>query len=253
MNYTEDFAVRFNDKLIKDIVASNFKTAAIFEKYGVDFCCKGNRLLQAACEEKGIDQNRLIEELTSVDLYQKTDNERYNDWELGYLAEYIINNHHRYLIRVIPEIAAHLEKIANVHGKKHLFLKGIEFHFHEISKELLQHMRKEETVLFPLIKIIDELSKKSGNVNTNVPNIKAPITVMEREHDSAGLTMEKIRELSGNFTLPDDACNTFTVTYKELMEFEQDLHKHIFLENGILFPKAIEFVEQLKKRDKLFE
>jgi regulator of cell morphogenesis and NO signaling len=247
MSYKEDFNNTYNDKLIKNIVASNFKTASIFEKYGIDFCCKGNRSLQSACAEKGINSDRLIEELSAVNSDHATDSNRYNDWELGYLTDFIINNHHSYVLKTIPEISTHIEKIASVHGKKHPYLKDIGYYFYNVSKELIGHMQKEENVLFPLIKILDELNKRQGNVNTNIPNIKQPVSVMEREHENAGEAMEKIREFSGNFTLPDDACNTFMVTYKELIEFEQDLHKHVFLENAILFPKAIALEDKLKQ------
>jgi regulator of cell morphogenesis and NO signaling len=167
---------------------------------------------------------------------------------LNFLTQYIVNNHHAYVKKAIPEITAHLEKVKNAHGKKHQFIGEVQNTFALIAEELTNHMIYEERILFPIIKYLTESQRfterpKTGGYGT----IKNPIRQMEAEHVSAGGAMEKIRALTNNYTLPSDACTTFQVTYKELDEFEKDLHKHVHLENNILFPRAIELEELLLK------
>lgn len=245
MSYKENISTEYKSSLIKDIVASNFKTAAIFERYGIDFCCKGNRTLETACTEKGVVLKDITEEIASVYSMIDESGNNYNEWELDYLIMYIVNTHHKYLVRAIPEMSRHVEKIASVHGNKHSYLKELETHFNTISRELLDHMQKEELVLFPLIKSMVEARRADNKVIKNPLSVKNPIRVMEKEHDGAGSILENMRTITNNYELPADACNTFMVTYKELEAFEKDLHKHVFLENSILFPKAIQLEERL--------
>ncbi|HZW38201.1 MAG TPA: iron-sulfur cluster repair di-iron protein [Ignavibacteriaceae bacterium] len=233
-----------SDALIKDIVAVNFRVASVFEKYGIDFCCKGNRPLGNACSEKGIDINALEGELSPLlDNNSVGYNENYDQWELDFLASYIVNTHHRYVANSIPEIYAHLNKLVNVHGGRHPELAQLRSLFGDIANELTSHMQKEEKILFPAIAKLVQMKKNNEKVNGF--SVSRPIEVMEYEHQGAGNILEQIRTISNNFTLPEDACGTYAVTYKELEAFELDLHKHIFLENGILFPKAIQLEKDL--------
>lgn len=236
----------YSEALIKDIVALNYKTASVFEKYGIDFCCKGNRQLKDACNDKAINLDYVLADLENLEGVSSADNNRYNLWELDYLIQYIVNNHHKYVLSSAPVIAAHTDKIASVHGKKHPYLEEVARLFNEVANELLSHMYKEEKMLFPLIVNILEIKRTGGSLKDMSLSVSMPISVMEREHSSAGEALERIREITNNFSLPEDACNTFAVTYKELDEFEKDLHRHVFLENSILFPKAIEMETSLK-------
>ncbi len=236
------------EKNIKDIVTENFHTAELFEKYGIDFCCNGNRPLREALEEKKISYDKFFEELHKVNISVVSDNQRYSEWDLNFLTEYIVNNHHTYVKSAIPEITAHLQKVLNAHGPKYSYLAEVQNTFALVANEMKSHMIKEEKILFPIVKylIVSQKFKekpKTGGYGT----IKNPIRQMEAEHVSAGGAMGKIRTLTNNYSLPEDACTTFQVTYKELNEFEKDLHKHVHLENNILFPRAIEFEEDLIK------
>ncbi len=245
MNSVKDFS-----KIkIKDVVTENFHAAELFEKLGIDFCCNGNRLLQEALEEKHILDVKFFEELNKVNMSISSDDQRYADWDLNFLAQYIVNNHHTYVKNAIPEITAHLQKVYNAHAKKYLYIAEVQNAFALVAEEMTSHMMKEERILFPLIKYLAETQKfnekpKTGGFGT----IKNPILQMEAEHVAAGGTMGTIRNLTNNYTLPEDACTTFKVVYKELDEFEKDLHKHVHLENNILFPRAIELEELLLKK-----
>lgn len=238
----------YSESLLKDIVALNYKAASVFEKYGIDFCCRGNRPLKEACEKKNVNLDYVLADLENMDqTVVNGDNNRYNLWELDYLIQYIVNNHHRYVLSQVPVVSAHLSKIASVHGNNHPYLAEVASLFTELSNELLSHMYKEEKMLFPMITKMVEIKNSNGSLNGTNVSVTMPIAVMESEHTSAGSILEKIREITDNLTLPADACNTFALTYTEIDEFEKDLHRHIFLENSILFPKAIEMEASLKK------
>lgn len=233
--------VEFSNIKVKDIVTQNFHASELFEKLGIDFCCNGNRPLKEALEEKQISNEKFIEELNKVNQSISSDNQRYNEWDLNFLAQYIVNNHHTYVKNAIPQITAHLDKVFNAHGEKYSYISEIQKEFRLVANEMISHMAKEEKILFPLIRYLVDSKNfgekpKSGGYGT----IQNPIRQMEAEHVSAGGAMEKIRDLTKNYSLPKDACTTFQITYKELDEFEKDLHKHIHLENNILFPRAIE-------------
>ncbi|MBA4406745.1 iron-sulfur cluster repair di-iron protein [bacterium] len=240
MNSIKDFS-----KIkVKDVVTENSHASELFEKYGIDFCCNGNRSLQDALAEKEISNSEFLEELNKVNQSISSENQRYAEWDLNFLTQYIVNHHHAYVKSAIPEITAHLQKVYNAHVEKHPYIAEVQNTFSLVAEEMINHMMKEERILFPLIKYLTDTQKfnekpKTGGFGT----IKNPIRQMEAEHVSAGGAMEKIRTLTNNYSLPEDACATFQVTYKELNEFEKDLHKHVHLENNILFPRAIRLEE----------
>jgi regulator of cell morphogenesis and NO signaling len=191
-----------------------------------------------------VDVNDIINSLAGLDSNKESENANY--WEPDFLVDHIINNHHQYVRRMIPVISLHADKVASGHGKNHPETIQIADLFLAIREELQNHMMKEERILFPYIKQLHYAKKNNGQI-TPPPfgTIKNPIRMMEAEHQSAGDAMHKIRELSNDFTFPPDACNTFKALYSELKEFEEDLHKHIHLENNILFPKSIKLEEEL--------
>lgn len=223
---------------IGEVVAVNFHTAKVFESYGLDFCCGGKRSIEEACFAKGVDTVKLLAELERTTENNVTST-RFDTWEADFLADYIINNHHAYVVNAVSTIDHHLQKVVNAHGEKHPEVCGIETIFNELKDELLNHMAKEEKMLFPYIKKMNIALKNT--LELPVPpfgTIDNPIKVMESEHENAGLLALKINELSSGYMPPKDACATFRVLYNELKEFEDDLHVHIHLENNILFPKA---------------
>ncbi|WP_347160025.1 iron-sulfur cluster repair di-iron protein [Pontibacter chitinilyticus] len=231
---------------VGELVAKDFRKAQVFKKYGIDFCCGGKKSVKQVCEEKGLDATKVEQELQALPDASTTNETDYASWEPAFLADYIVNVHHKYVREAIPVLYEYTSKIARVHGKRHPELLEIAKHFVNVANELEAHMPKEERVLFPFIKQLAE-AQKSG-VKLDKPafgTIQNPINMMEMEHEVAGNDMEAIRELSGNYTLPEDACATYTVAYKKLQEFEEDLHRHIHLENNILFPKTLEMEKEV--------
>ncbi len=239
----------FESMIVKDIVLQNFKAAGVMEKYGIDFCCKGKRPLNEALSEKKINHDQFMNELQQTLKISTIDEERFEHWDLHFLSQYIVNNHHSYVRQSIPVIHEHLAKINNVHGYKYAYLQKILQEFYDIAGELIGHMQKEEKVLFPLIKYIEDSKRFNEKPKTEgYGTVKNPIKKMEAEHAGAGRGLENIRALTNNYYLPADACTTFKVTFSELDHFEKDLHKHVHLENNILFPKAIALEEELLKK-----
>ncbi len=232
--------IDFTNMTLKQIVTNNFRTAAIFEKYGLDFCCRGNKLINEACKEKCVNPELLTEELGKLNEH-KVEANLFNDWSLDYLIDYIIQHHHNYVKAIIPILLTHTQKVSSVHGVNHPEVIEIAEKFEVVATELNRHLMKEEKILFPYIKLLVQANRK--NTKADPPffgTVKNPINSMIEEHEIAGDTLYSIRELSNQYIPPADTCNTFKVAYQELKEFEEDLHKHVHLENNILFPKAIE-------------
>ncbi|MWB93025.1 iron-sulfur cluster repair di-iron protein [Flavobacterium sp. GA093] len=224
---------------IGEYVAKDFRTAALFSKYGIDFCCNGNRSIEEACQKKAVTADVLLQEIETV-LSSKSDSGiDYNAWPIDLLADYIEKKHHRYVSEKTPILLQFLDKLSRVHGAKHPELLLINELFKGCAGELAQHMKKEELILFPFIKKMVHATLSDELIELpHFETIQNPIAMMMHEHDAEGVRFRKIAELTNNYTPPADGCNTYKVTFAMLEEFEQDLHKHIHLENNILFPKA---------------
>jgi len=228
------------EKTLAELVTDNIRSAIVFEEFGLDFCCRGNRSLSEACKEKNIEVEKIVTQLSNLS-EEVNGKVEANNWSLDFLVDYIINTHHQYVRKMIPIITLHADKVASVHGKNHPETIKIADLFLSVREELEMHMMKEERILFPQIKQL-VLTKDENTKYSEPPfgSIQNPIRMMEHEHTNAGDAFSEIRELSNNYSHPDDACNTFKALYSELKEFEEDLHKHIHLENNILFPKSVE-------------
>jgi regulator of cell morphogenesis and NO signaling len=149
-----------------------------------------------------------------------------------------VNTHHSYVKKYLPEIRGYAAKVAKVHGGAHPELATIQTLVETLNAELLGHLHKEEAILFPFIKRLVKV-EPGQNAFSPFGTIQNPISVMELEHETAGGILEKIRALTNNYTLPADACASYSLLYRMLDEFENDLHTHVHLENNILFPKAL--------------
>lgn len=232
---------------IGEMVAKDYRAATVFQKFGIDYCCKGNRTLEEATEMKNINVNAVKTELEKVLNAPAEENMDFNFWPLDLLADYIEKKHHRYVEERIPLLLQYLNKLCKVHGDVHPELFEINRLFNETAGDLTSHMKKEELILFPYIRKMLK-KQKDGSSVLSAPHfgtVKNPIKMMMDEHENEGERFEKIAALSDNYNPPADACNTYRVTYALLDEFEKDLHKHIHLENNILFPKSILHEEKM--------
>ena len=235
------------DETLGQIAAKDLRKAQIFKKYGLDFCCGGKKTVKQACAEKGLDTTKIEQELQQADRVPSFRALPYGDWSLDFLADYIVNTHHSFVRRNLPDIVAYAEKVMRVHGNHHPELLPIHQLVEEVNVELTAHMIKEERVLFPYVKELVEAKNNGKPLHAaHFGTVQNPINMMEMEHEMVGKNLAKIRELSNNYTLPEDSCASYSFLYRMLDEFEDDLHLHIHLENNILFPKALAMEKQLK-------
>ena len=233
------------DTIVKDVVKRNFKAAQIFQAHNIDYCCGGNKAITDACKEKGLNQEVLISQLNNIVAQTDEDTEFINSLSLAELSDHIVKKHHAYVREQIPFLEKNLEKIVRVHGANHPELAEILRLFHISAGEFTMHMQKEELMLFPYIKRLETASKTNSSLpKAQFGSVANPIAIMMSEHQNEGDRFAEISKLSGNYSLPNDACTTYEVTFKQLEEFEQDLHRHIHLENNILFPAAVELEKQ---------
>lgn len=235
-----------NQSNIGKIVAENYKAAAVFKQYGIDFCCNGNRTIESACRKKQIDEEQLLAELQEAVTQKGTGEIDFKSFPLDLLADYIEKTHHRYVERKIREITPYLRRIVEVHGDNHPELLVVEQLFQQSAGDLTAHMKKEELMLFPTIRRLVQ-SQLSGRTTpeTAPGSIAEMVARMEQDHEAEGDRFRHISELTDQYNPPADACNTYRVTFSLIDEFEEDLHRHIHLENNILFPKAIELEKTL--------
>ena len=227
------------EKNIGQIVAEDYRIAQVFKNHKIDFCCKGNRSISEVAEKGNMSTEQLLIEIEAILNQETTETIDFKSWPLDLLADYIEKKHHRYVEERIPILKQYLNKLCSVHGERHPELFEITEHFEKSAGELAMHMKKEELILFPAVRKM--IKAKHSGANLDRPHfgtVQNPIAVMMQEHETEGDRFREIEELSNNYTPPADACNTYRVAFSLLQEFEQDLHRHIHLENNILFPKA---------------
>lgn len=218
---------------VGDIAVKDIRKAEVFKRLGIDFCCGGKQSLKDAAQAVGIDEKQLQEELAKAENIQAlTTTLDFNHWDIGFLADYIYNVHHRYIREQGPVIEQLADKVALRHGAEHNELLALANGMHEFMAHLYDHIEKEENQLFPILKQLEQKDeeglKKVGEI----------LKFMEHEHASAGEELRHFRELTKDYKLPANACNSYTYLYDKIKEFESDLFQHIHLENNILFPKA---------------
>ena len=219
------------ERTVGELVAERPGRSRVFQNFGIDFCCQGARTLREACERKGVSSESVIEQL-EAELLDKTEpKENPATLPIPELAEYIVRTHHGYLWSELPRLHAMSARVAQVHGGHTPSLVEVFDVFIALEEEMVSHMKKEEQVLFPTLVAI------SQNEAPPMP-LDEPIACMMHEHESSGAALARLRELTHGFEPPPDACNTYRALFAGLHDLEEDLHRHIHLENAVLFPAA---------------
>jgi regulator of cell morphogenesis and NO signaling len=227
-------ALEGNELTVAQLAIARPGALAVFTKYNIDYCCGGHRSFEDACHRIGLDPDQIRIEIYQTSPTDSVQALRPDSWSSTLLVDFIIENHHSFIRKAIPELQALLEKVCDRHGNDSPELLKIREFFLDLSEELTNHMVKEEMVLFPAIKRLEAESQENNPIQRI---IQAPITAMEDEHEAAGNLLKQIRLLSANYTPPDFACPTFKIAYQKLKEFDNDLMRHIHLENNILFER----------------
>ncbi len=232
------------NKTLGEIVTKQNKAVPVLEKYNLDYCCRGKRTLQKACEENKVDVATVLDELENIAAEQALQMP-FDEMTAEQLISHILIHHHYYVKQTVPRIQAHLFKLQQKHADKFEWIESGVQTFESLQQELLQHMQKEETILFPRIKKVEICYNENGNKDS-IKNILAPIMIMEKEHAEAGVLMERLRTITHKYTPAETACTTHRITLAELKEFEENLHQHVHLEINILFPKAIKMYTEIE-------
>jgi regulator of cell morphogenesis and NO signaling len=229
---------------VRDIALEQPSSIRVFERFGIDYCCGGRKPLAEACEERSIQPEAVLAALEEA---AADGREQPRDWSkasLESICNHIVETHHAYVRAELPRLEAFAQKVNSRHGDKQPELGQIQQLVASLGDELLQHLDKEEMVLFPYVTNLER------NLTTCGPRplgcfgaVRNPIRVMMSEHDAAGDALSRMRALSNGFTPPEWGCPTYRGFYQALSEFEKDLHQHVHLENNILFPRAIELDE----------
>lgn len=234
---------------VREIAISHPQSVRIFENLGIDYCCGGKRLLEEACERANVPLETLMEQLSGLEANGVSPEEQHwAEASQSDVMSHIVNRHHRYVRDEAPRLETLLEKVVSRHGDTHPELAAIQETFGALAQELFAHMMKEERVLFPFVEQM-EIAAQTGRPGPMgcFPTVEFPIARMLAEHDDAGALTSRIRELSGAFQPPEDACPSYRGLYHALEEFERDLHHHIHLENNVLFPRAVEMERSLQE------
>ncbi len=225
-----------SETTVRDIAVAMPASVRVFEKYQIDFCCNGKRPLDAACREAGLSAEALMAEIREAGRSPAGADTDWSAAPLASLIGHIIERHHEYLKAELPQIRTRLDKVVGNHIAERPWLAAVRSTFLALQAELMDHLRKEEMVLFPYVEALESGSRAEACF----ASVAGPIQVMMAEHDSAGHALAEMRRLSNGYAAPEDGCPGFRALMHELAALEADLHRHIHLENNILFPGAIE-------------
>jgi regulator of cell morphogenesis and NO signaling len=226
-------------KSVGEWVASDFRLASVFNRYGIDFCCGGSRPVEQACSEKGISVETVLQEAQAV---RETPgiSEKYDQWPLDFLADYIVNQFHTYTRDMLGQIVKYADAVAHAHGARHPETVAIDELVPRLRDNMIAHLDEEEEQLFPRIKQLVQRQAPPSSAGS----VQALVEQMEGEHEDVGATLAELERLSGEYAVPDDGCNAYRALYGFLSEFDATTKKHVHLENNILFPKAIRLEQQ---------
>jgi regulator of cell morphogenesis and NO signaling len=237
--------------IVSDIVSNDYRTADVFRKYGIDFCCGGKWPLKMVCETKNLDiaivKKELEEAVRTIHLSNKL---KFDEWDIDFLTDYIVNVHHQYLRKALPEAKDYLVSFTEGHRQKFPYLPDLLKIFVELSTEMFPHLQEEEGIIFPYIRQISHAyHSKESYAALLVRTLRKPVeNVMHHEHESVSKSLCQMRQLTDHYTLPERACVSHKVTFSKLLEIDNDLVQHLHLENDILFPRAIELEKELLGR-----
>jgi regulator of cell morphogenesis and NO signaling len=228
-----------SDSTLRSIALAQPETIRVFESFNLDYCCGGNRPLSQACAEKGLELNTVLTALAAATSGAPAE-QGFNQTTATELIRHIVTTHHAYVRNELPRLLTMAEKVVRKHGPAHPEYVQVGSDLQQLAAELTPHLGKEELILFPYVEALE----KSRTGNGKAPHacfgtVESPIRAMVHEHEAAGTLLEEMRNSTGGFTPPADACPTLVGLLHGLGAFERDLHRHVHLENNLLFPMAI--------------
>lgn len=231
---------------LRTIALEQPATIRVFERLHLDYCCGGNRPLAEACAQKGLDVESVVASLSEAVNGTTSAVRDFSQTAPSELIHHIVKTHHGYIRNELPRLLAMAERVSTKHGPAHPEVGQIDRQLNQLAEELLPHLQKEEIVLFPYIQKLE--SRRNGGAQAPeacFASVESPIRMMVHEHESAGALMDDMRAATGGFTPWEGACPTTVGLYDGLDAFERDLHRHVHLENNLLFPAAIALEQEV--------
>jgi regulator of cell morphogenesis and NO signaling len=236
---TTDTPSGTDDPTLADMVTANPSVSRVLERHQLDYCCGGAQRFSTACAAAGVEPEAVLAEIAELEPTEAPD---WASMTPGDLVDHLEATHHRYLDAEMPRLTVLMDKVVGVHGGRHAELFELQSTYVQLRAELEPHLAKEEQVLFPMIR---ELQDAASMPSFHCGHLSSPIGVMRYEHDMAGELLARLRELSSDYTPPADSCGSFQALYAGLAELEADTHQHIHKENNVLFPAVLEMEAQL--------
>jgi regulator of cell morphogenesis and NO signaling len=228
---------------VRDIVISDYRTADVFRKWGINYCCGGNLPLAAACSAKQISQAEVEQELKQATRNVTLSNTTaFNEWPVPFLIDYLLYVHHSYLKAALPAIRKLMASFVPGHLKKYPHLANVQQTFLDLAEEIEEHTKEEEESIFPYVRQVNStFLQKEKYGSLFVRTMRKPLAqTIEKEHGRIVSLLKQLRSQTGHYSFGEDACANYQVIYGKLKEFDADLVQHKHLENNILFPKALE-------------
>ncbi|MES1218789.1 MAG: DUF542 domain-containing protein [Bacteroidota bacterium] len=234
---------------VSDIVKQDHRTADVFRKYGIEYCCGGRWPIETACMIKGLEFDTIKKELEIATRVRQLPMLPFDTWDVDFLTSYIVNIHHYYLKSTLPDTTTLVKHFADEHIKKYSFMQDVCVLIEQLTKEIIPHLQQEEETIFPYIcQVAHAYENNDSYAKLLVKTLRKPLGIMmNHEHDKVVGPVFKIRELTDKYSLPEKACVSHKVALSRLQELDNDLMQHVYLENEILFPKAIHIEQELLK------
>jgi len=227
---------------ISRIVRDDYRTADVFRKHGINYCCGGNSTLEEVCRLQNLDIISICKELSdATQTITIPASLRVDEWSIDFLVDYIRNVHHAYLKQALPTLETTLISFVNNHRSKFPFLDSLHQEFSSLSVLLTEHIAEEEEKIFPYMKQVSHTHKhKEIYGKLFVKTLSQPLTkVFQSKHTHISAQLVEIRNLSNQYRFPDNACTNHRVVFQKLRELDADIVQYRHLENNVLFPKAI--------------
>ncbi len=232
---------------VRDLAVNIPGATRIFEQMGIDYCCGGGKTLADACNQSHVPVDQVVGELEFASRSKEITSHNWQSESLTSLSAHIVETHHVFTKQELPRLEKLLDKVCSRHGANHPELSLLREAFLHLKQDLIPHLLREEQVLFPYIVRMEEAVASNGEIPPPFfATVQNPVRMMMTEHDTAGDLLREMRQISGNYTPPSDACISYQTLYRALADFEADLHQHIHLENNILFPRAVELESQVE-------
>jgi regulator of cell morphogenesis and NO signaling len=225
---------------VGELAAKLPQATRVLERFDIDYCCGGGQSLADACRFRAIEIQEVV---NAIEESLRTQWVARNYADLGQqeLVEHIVNTHHAFTRSEIERLAALLNKVVSAHATRHPELLDVQKTFGDLAQDLLPHLVKEETCLFPYVVKLESFGPQGiARPTAHFGTVQNPVRMMLFEHDLAGQLLRELRRITSEYAIPGDACASYNALYEGIQEFEADLHQHIHLENNVLFPRAIQ-------------